>query len=196
MTTLERNPRPEYRDLPFLRLVRLFLSRIFYGGGDTGAEELGLGMGAALALLALPGGFISLLLLDKYGSLLRVMRGQTDFDVYAAAVPDEYFFIVLSMVVTGALVTWRWDSIFPDRRDYANLVALPLSMRAIFFANLVAILLLTALFAVDINAGSAVLFPIVVSASQETFLYFGRFALVHAFTVVLASAVASRCSQR
>jgi hypothetical protein len=188
MTTLERNPRLEYSDLPFFRLVKLFLSRIFYGGGDTGAEELDLGMGAALALLALPGGFISLLLFDKYGSLLRVMRGQTDFDVYAAAVPDEYFFIVLSMVVTGVLVAWRWDSIFPDRRDYANLVALPLSMRAIFFANLVAILLLTALFAVDINAGSAVLFPIVVSASQETFLYFGRFALVHALTVILASA--------
>ena len=187
-TTFARNLRVRYADLPFFRLVKLFLSRICYGGGETGAEELGFGMGAALALLALPGGFISLLLFDKYGSLLRVMRGQTDFDVYAAAVPDEYFFIVLSMVVTGALVTWQWDSIFPDRRDYTNLVHLPLSMRDIFFANLVAILFLTAAFAVDINAGSAILFPIVVSASQETFLYFGRFALVHALTVILASA--------
>ncbi|HZE25867.1 MAG TPA: hypothetical protein VE083_00700 [Terriglobales bacterium] len=176
-----------YAELPFFRLVRLFTGRVFHGGGEPEAEELNLGLGAALALLALPGSFISLLLFDKYGSLLRLMRGQTNFDVYAAAVPDEYFFIVFSMVVTAAIVTWRWDSIFPDRRDYANLVPLPLPMRQIFLANLTAVLLLTAVFAVDLNAGSAVLFPIVVSASQETFLFFGQFALVHALTIILAS---------
>ena len=176
-----------YGQLPFFRLVQLFVDRIFHGNGDLGSEELDLGLGSALALLALPGGFISLLLFDKYSSLLRLMRGEVNFDVYGAAVPDEYFFIVLSMVVTGAVVTWRWDCIFPDRRDYANLVPLPLSLRQIFFANLVALLFLTLVFAVDINAGSAILFPIVVSASQETFLYFGQFALVHALTIVAAS---------
>jgi hypothetical protein len=96
-------------------------------------------MGLVLSLLALPGGFYSIFLLEKYSTLLQWMRGQHDFDPLAAALPDEYFFIVLSMTVTGVVAVWRWDSIFPDRRDYSNLVPLPISMRNIFFANLAAI---------------------------------------------------------
>ena len=76
---------------------------------------------------------------DKYGSFLQWMLGHNHFDVLAIALPDEYFLIVLSMVVTGVVAVWRWDSIFPDRRDYANLVPLPISTRTIFLANLMAI---------------------------------------------------------
>jgi len=36
------------------------------------------------------------------------------------------------MVVTGAAALWRWDALFLDRRDYTNLVPLPISLRAIF----------------------------------------------------------------
>ena len=46
------------------------------------------------------------------------------------------------MTVTGAVAVWRWDAIFPDRRDFMNLVPLPISTRTIFFANLVAVLFL------------------------------------------------------
>ena len=91
------------------------------------------------------------------------------------------------MVVTGVVAVWRWDSIFPDRRDYANLAPLPISLRSIFLANLAAILLLALLLAVDVNAASAVLFPLVVSASENTFSFFLHFVGVHAFVVVLAS---------
>ena len=93
-----------------------------------------------LSLLALPGALYSTLLFEKYSTLLLWMRGQHNFDPVTATVPDEYFFIVLSMVVTGAVAVWRWDSIFPDRRDYVNLVPLPISTRVIFLANLTAIL--------------------------------------------------------
>jgi hypothetical protein len=101
--------------------------------------------------------------------------------------PDEYFFIVLSMVVTGMVAVWRWDSIFPDRRDYANLVPLPISTRLIFLANLAAIVLLTLVLAFDVNAASAVLFPAVVTGSQVSFLSIAQFALIHLVAVVLAS---------
>jgi hypothetical protein len=171
---------------PFARLVRLFVGRIFHGG-DSGNDELGLGMGLVLSLLAMPGGFYSLLLLEKYATLLQWMRGQREMDRLAGALPDEYFFIVLSMTITGVVAVWRWDSIFPDRRDFSNLVPLPLATRTIFFANLTAVLYLALILAVDVNAISAVLFPLVVSASENAFGFFAQFIGVHALVVALAS---------
>lgn len=82
---------------------------------------------------------------------------------------------------------WRWDSIFPDRRDYSNLVPLPISTRTIFLANLAAIVFLALVLAVDVNAASALLFPLVVSASQDRFSFFAHFVGVHSFVVITAS---------
>jgi hypothetical protein len=177
----------DHRQRPFWRMVQLFVARIFRGGGDSDAEGLDLGVGLVLTLLALPGGFVSILLFEKYGTLLQWMRGATNMDPFASAIPDEYFFITLSMAVTGAVAVWRWDTIFPDRRDYMNLVPLPISTRTIFLANLVAVLFLVVLIAVDVNAASSILFPLVVGATQNAFVFFLRFAAIHALGVVLAS---------
>src|SRR5438128_9625182 len=86
----------DYSRRPFMRLVRLFIARIFHGGGDADTEGLDLSMGLVLSLLALPGGFVSILLFNKYGSLLQWIRGTLDTDPFTTALPDEYFFIVLS----------------------------------------------------------------------------------------------------
>ena len=180
----------EYRQRPFWRMVQLFIDRIFRGGGDSDSEGLDLGVGLVLTLLAMPGGFVSLLLLNKYGTFLQWLRGNAQADPLLVALPDEYFFIVLSMTVTGAVAVWRWDAVFPDRRDYMNLVPLPISTRAIFFANLVAVLFLVGLVAVDVNAVSCILFPVVVAASQSKFLFFVKFAAVHGIGVLLASVFA------
>jgi hypothetical protein len=177
----------DQRQRPFWRMVQLFAARIFRGGGDSDAEGLDLGVGLVLTLLAMPGGFVSLLLLNKYGTLLQWLRGVKNADTLLIALPDEYFFIVLSMTVTGAVAVWRWDAIFPDRRDYMNLVPLPISTRTIFFANLVAVFFLVGLIAVDVNAVSCVLFPMVVGATQSKFSFFVKFAMVHAIGVLLAS---------
>lgn len=180
----------EHRQRPFWRMVGLFVDRIFRGGGDSDTEGLDLGVGLVLTLLAMPGGFVSLLLLNKYGTFLQWLRGATAEDPLVVALPDEYFFIVISMTVTGAVAVWRWDAIFPDRRDYMNLAPLPISTRTIFFANLVAVLFLVGLIAFDVNAVSCILFPMVVGATQSKFLFFVKFAVVHAIGVLLASVFA------
>jgi len=180
----------EHRERPFWRMVQLFVDRIFRGGGDSDTEGLDLGVGLVLTLLAMPGGFVSLLLLNKYGTFLQWLRGNTHVDPLLVALPDEYFFIVLSMTVTGAVAVWRWDAIFPDRHDYMNLVPLPIATRTIFFANLVAVLFLVGLIAFDVNAMSCILFPMVVGATQSKFLFFAKFAVVHAVGVLLASVFA------
>lgn len=118
-----------FRKTPFGCLLHLFLTRMFQGNSDSSADELNLGIAAILSLLAVPSLLISMLMFEKYGSLLRFIRGGTsavfDFDPFVAAIPDEYFFVVLSIVITGAATLWRWDAIFLDRRDYTNLVPLP-----------------------------------------------------------------------
>ena len=173
---------------PFGCLLRLCVTRMFHGGGEPGAGELDLGIGVIVIMLAMPGILVSLLMFEKYGSLIRFLRGNPIFDPYTATVPDEYFFLVLSLTVTGAAALWRWDALFLDRRDYTNLAPLPLSLRAIFFANLSAIVALAALFTIVVNAASLVLFPMAVVGSQNSFAVWIRFTLGHAAAVFTASA--------
>jgi len=160
---------------------------MFKGGGELGADELELGMGVVLIFLAMPGILVSLLMFEKFGSLIRWLRGERFFDPFVATIPDEYFFIVLSMCVSCAVALWRWNSIFLDRRDYANLVPLPISLTRIFFANLFAIFSLTALLTFVVNAASFVLFPVAVLGSEGPFSKLLRFAYGHAVSVSLSS---------
>ena len=175
------------REKPFLRLIHLFLGRILHGSSDSDEGELSFSAGLILALLPLPGGFYAVFLFEKYSTLRLWMRGERLTDPLSATFPEEYFFIVLSMVVTGVLAVWRWDSIFPDRRDYQNLVPLPLATAKIFLANMAAVSLLALVVGVDVNLGSALLFPLAIGAAVNSFAFFAHFIGVHVLVVVLAS---------
>lgn len=177
----------QLRRRPFPRLVAHFASVIIQSGQESGASELNLSLGALLAILAVPGGFMSILLFDKYSSLLAWMRRRPMLDPLVISIPDKYFFIVFSMVITGIVTVIKWDRILPGRQDYANLAPLPLPSRNILLANLAAIVLLASIFAIDVNAASAVLFPLVVlsgGARSSVPMFMG----VHALCVILASA--------
>src|ERR1700719_2962231 len=60
---------------PFGCLLRLFIARMFHGGGEPGAGELDLGIGVIVIMLAMPGVLVSLLMFEKYGSLLLFFAG-------------------------------------------------------------------------------------------------------------------------
>ena len=160
---------------------------MFHGGETADEDGLDLGMGLLFGLLALPGVFSSLFLADKYGSLFQVLRGDLDFDPYSASLPDEYFFIALSMVVTAAVAIWKWDSLLPDRRDYINLAPLPIASYSFLGANIFALLLLVGAMAVDVNIASIGLFPLVVCGSHSSLTYFAIFLGAHLVGVTLAS---------
>jgi hypothetical protein len=177
-----------FTQTPFGCLQRLFIGRIFQGGGESDSEGLELGTGVIVILLAMPGALASFLMFEKYGSLFHFIMGVQHFDPFRAAAPDEYFFIVLSVTVAGAAALWRWDSIFLDRRDYINLVPLPISLRSIFGANLCAILLISATFTVVVNGASLFLFPAAVMGGEGNGNIVLRFAGGHAAAVLLASA--------
>lgn len=158
-----REGNPQRAVKPLTRLVRHSIERVVHGGGDSG--ELDFGIGAMLALLAVPGAFAS----------------------FAASPADEYFFIVLAMVATGAVAIWKWDALIPDRRDYVNLAPLPIPAMHILYANLAALLLVAAAVSFDVNVASSVLFSLVAVGSQSSFGYTAIFFATHLFSVFLAS---------
>jgi len=172
---------------PFVRLAGHFVNRSLRGGAESDSEELDFSTGLLLMLLPVPGTFVSIIFYDKYSTFLQWIRKDPTMEPYSASLGDEYLFIVVSMVLTGVIAVWRWDSILLDRRDFANLVHLPVSAWKLFTANLVAMLFLTMLFAFEVNIGSTVLFPLVVSSSYPEFSIYAGFAVGHASGVGLAS---------
>jgi hypothetical protein len=177
-----------FKQTAFGGLLRLFVGRMFHGGAEADSDSLGMGVGVLVILLGMPGLLASLLMLEEYGSLIRYLRGDGVFDPFVATLPDEYFFIVLSMFVTGVATLWRWDNLFLDRRDYMNLVPLPIRLHNLFWANFCAILALAGFFTMVANAVSVILFPAAVVGSQNSAWLLLRFAAGHAVAVFMASA--------
>lgn len=172
---------------PFRILVAHFVKRIFANDGEQGTGSPGVGVGVVLAILASPGAFASIFLLDRYSTLMQWFREQTNFNPYRASISDEYFFVVLSMTITGLVMVLRWNHLLPDRRDFANLAVLPLPIRNVFLANFTGLLGLALVFGIDVNAVSSFLFPVFVTASEGTASAFARLAIAHAAAVFSAS---------
>jgi hypothetical protein len=172
----------------YFRLVGHFLARLARSGNDAASTELELGVGGLLGLLAAPGAFSCLLLLDKYSTFLNWMRGRLHTDLYVASLPDKYLFLSIAMAVTGIVTVLKWDKILPDAQDYLNLAPLPIRPRAILLANAAALAIAVLVFAVDVNGVSAVFFPLFVTAAAQTdFVAFLDFVAVHAACMLLAS---------
>ena len=165
-----------------------FVKRIFANDDEQGSgSSTNPGVGAVLAILAAPGAFASIFLLDKYSTLMQWFRGQRNFNPYRASIADEYFFIVLSMTITGLVMVLRWNRLLPDRRDFANLAVLPIPIRNIFLANFTGLLGLALVFGIDVNAVSSFLFPVFVTLSFGSFSAFAHLAAAHAAAVFSAS---------
>ncbi len=126
-------------------------------------------------------------MLDKYSTLLQWLRGQRHFDFLRASAGDEYFFVVLSMTITGLVMLMRWNRLFPDRRDFANLAALPIPINNIFLANFVALGGLALVFAIDVNLVSCFFFPAFVTASDGRVSAFLNVGIAHVITVFSAT---------
>jgi hypothetical protein len=80
---------------------------------------------------------------------------------------SPYFFVSYSMIVMGFVMVFKWDSLFPDRRDYLNLASLPIHYRDLFIAKISALCLFLALFAVSSNFFATLMVPL---GSRGSFL--------------------------
>jgi hypothetical protein len=172
---------------PFPFLIFHFFSRFFAGDSVSSESDMRLGIGGILAFLAIPGAFLSILLFPKYSSLIRWMMGIRRFDFDTASIPDKYMMITLTMVITGIVAVIKWDALFPDRLDYANLAPLPIGARRLFLAKFIALLLFVSLFTLVLNAVSTIFFPLVVMADESSAGLWLRFAMAHVVATVAGS---------
>src|ERR1035438_4751500 len=69
----------------------------------------------AIAIVTVPGMMVAFYLQNRYP--------KTPW----GAIGDQYFFVLFSFVVMGAVSTFEWEMLFPDRLDF--LVLSPLSVK-------------------------------------------------------------------
>jgi hypothetical protein len=173
---------------PFGRLVAHFLQKM------VRASDLDVGVGGLLGILAAPGGFAAILMLDHYSAFLNWYRGHLHDDLYVTSIPDKYLFLAVAMAVTGIVTVLKWDQVLPDSQDYLNLAPLPLGSRRILLANATAICIAVLVVAFTVNAFASLIFPLLVtSAARLSLGAFFQFAWDHVLCMVLAS-VFSICS--
>ncbi len=172
---------------PFGVLTAHFFRRFFEPESDNSDSPLRAGIGPILALVAMPGGILSIVLFQKYSPMVRFFRQQGSFDLDAASLPDKFFFLMASVTVTAIVGVLRWDSLFPDRRDFANFAPLPLTLRAIFFSKLLALAAFAVIFVGALNSISCWLFPMVAMESNGSLEILLRFAGGQAISVGAAS---------
>jgi hypothetical protein len=167
---------------PIIALVRHFFGRFFDNEFVARDSEMQVTVTKILALLAAPG---MILPLFRYTTYLA-LDGVPPADRLPVLWFDRCFFFSFSMVVMGAVTLLEWDTLFPDRRDYATLIPLPISARSIFFAKVGALLLFLVTFTTAVNLSSTIGFPVI--SYRGTFGGFLRAAAIHGVTILASSA--------
>jgi hypothetical protein len=146
-------------------LVRHFFGRFFDSEViATLNTEMHLLFVQVVGLLAQPGLLKVFLSITKYSYLAWFPVAGRNREVLI----DMHFFISISMILTGFVTAFEWDTLFPDKKDYYNLTSLPIKPRTVFFAKLIALSLFLTVFHVAVNGIPTLLFPCIVFAKSFT----------------------------
>src|SRR5215510_10158632 len=147
-------------DRQFVALTRHFFTRFFDRENRPEDSSHLTGIIQLLVLLALPGLMISIFLLPDHPPGAGLTQGATtELARMWLRVGDRYVFVCYAMVVMGLLMTFKWDLLFPDRRDYLILTSLPISPLRWFIAKVAALGAFLSLFTIAINLFSLLLVP-------------------------------------
>src|SRR6516164_872851 len=115
-----------------------------------------------IAILALPGAILSLFMIVDHPTI------RSELTRMWLRAGDRYVFVCYAMVVMGFVMTFKWDSLFPDRRDYLILTPLPISLHQFFLSKVVALCGFLSLFVVAINFFSCLMIPYVYLVRDNT----------------------------
>ncbi|MCP4216362.1 MAG: hypothetical protein GY765_17060, partial [bacterium] len=100
-------------------LIKHFVVRMFNNDVMTYERERREQVVIVLLLIAATGGYIARQLLLPY--ILSVFSGYTAATIWI----ETSTYLTVSMALTGIFSVVNWDNIFPDARDYGNLIPLP-----------------------------------------------------------------------
>lgn len=116
-------------------LVRHFLARMFDSDLFSAA-----GQWQSVAVGAFATIFPAFLMFGNYGAKYRHLdRLPSPIPFRSAAIADELSFLVLVMSLGAVVALMQWQSLFPSKRDYFALAALPIRSRQIFISRFIAV---------------------------------------------------------
>ncbi len=153
-----------------LILVRHFFQRLFINDVVFFEEQTKEKVIAILAILAAFTAYLSHMLLWKYTWLPN------------AGTPwvEKCHVIFFVMIITGFIAVLEWDVIFPDSRDFSNLLPFPVKIRNLFIAKLASLSLFIFLFLLGINSLSTLVFLLYLLQRQSlSLLFILRSVLAH-----------------
>lgn len=174
------------------KLLFLHFLRRFFGEGNmlfaTAATPFA-GVARTLTLLFLPGFLLAAFLFPVYVDL--------DFKrphlIEAMRWNNKLLFCTLSASLMALVTALQWDSLFPDREDFMILSPLPLRRRLIFLCKLTALIAFASLFAVAINLGPALVFPLASLSPTAPLGTVAAYIWNHAASLFLCSAFVFSC---
>ena len=167
----------------FVELTRHFSGRLFDLEFISEDADAHLGVVYVLTLLAFPGLYYAML---KYQSYSHDYWQLTPASYNADALSDQCLYVFFSMVVIGVVAVLEWDRLFPDGRDYGNLMPLPLKLRTIFCAKIAALFQFVGLFILAVAGAPVLIYPLVASAGLRpfpSFQYLVWMMVVHGIAV-------------
>jgi hypothetical protein len=162
----------------FLALTRHFFARFFDNDAVSRQGEMQTNVIQLLGLVAVPGFFLCFYMMKHYPP-----TALHPFDSWQATA-DRYLFVSYSMIVMGFVTVFEWDSLFPDRRDYLILSALPIRVSSLFSAKVAALCLFLGMFAIDANCFSTVMLPMVSMGGAGTDSEFRQMMFAHAASAI------------
>ena len=127
------------------------------------------------------------LLFEKYSTLVGWLKGILQIERDLTSLPDKYLFLTMGFVVSGLVTVLKWESLFPDRKDYMILAVLPLRPITIFASKLVALSSFVLSFGIAVNIMGALFFPAVVLGNTGTVAVLIRYGVSHAIATLAAS---------
>lgn len=149
---------------PLFELHRHYTQQLFESDLVTSPDDLRRVVITSLAAVASVGFIVPKLYYHKYD----ILALGDNFDLYRRAIyADQLFFIVMTMLGIAALVTFRWDSLFPNRQDYLILRPLPLKLSHIYFAKLTTLCALAFLVIALLTIPCAISFASVISGKHD-----------------------------
>lgn len=164
---------------PFFVLVKHFVLRLFNNDILTFENERRERVIAILAMLAIAGGFIARHLLSSY--LYPLLSGASVDNIWV----EKAVFLTLTMALTGIFTVINRDNIFLDRKDYLNLLVLPVNLTTLFAAKFFSVLIFVGILSLAFNLFALVVYTFFLADLVGVNIFY--FGFVHFLTNFLAN---------
>ena len=163
---------------PFPVLVRHFFQRLFQNDFVAFEDQMKEKTISLLAIIAILSAHVANSVLMKY--MLNADLGTSWM--------EKCFFASFIMLLLGFITVFEWDVLFPDSRDFSNLLVLPLKLKTIFTAKFASLCGFVGLFALGANIFSFLpfWFNLPKWQAENDFLFFTYFILVHLICMLAA----------